>query len=238
MENFLILTISHPHFFKNVTGKKTYFLRNSFWSFWQNSFHEKFKYATKLVCSTFVLRPSLTEVWYEQDFCQILSHFNKQILRCCHLFTLPMKVNKTSALTLLPEYGTSPESDCIPSCTLWHAVGNCCKKFENGHTFESTTPNIPFVPWSPRRSTTMLDPFVQLLQHCWGHARVLHMVSLEFTKSYGLYPSQKAMRVQNCWELLHPFAHHCQHRCNNSQHCWAVGSCWGPLDVLEPYQKN
>ena len=32
---------------------------------------------------------------------------------------------------------------------------------------------------------------------------------------------------QHCWELLHPFAHHCQHAHNNSQHCWCnnVGSC-------------
>ena len=34
-------------------------------------------------------------------------------------------------------------------------------------------------------------------------------------------------RSQQCWELLHPFAHHCQHGRNNSQHCWRnnVGSC-------------
>ena len=34
-------------------------------------------------------------------------------------------------------------------------------------------------------------------------------------------------RSQHCWELLHPFAHHCQHVRNNSQHCWRnnVGSC-------------
>ena len=34
-------------------------------------------------------------------------------------------------------------------------------------------------------------------------------------------------RSQHCWELLHPFAHHCQHARNNSQHCWrdTVGSC-------------
>ena len=38
------------------------------------------------------------------DFCQILSHFNTQILRCRRLFTFPMKVNKTSALILLLEY--------------------------------------------------------------------------------------------------------------------------------------
>ena len=33
-------------------------------------------------------------------------------------------------------------------------------------------------------------------------------------------------RSQHCWELLHPFAHHCQHARNNSQHCCAnnVGS--------------
>ena len=31
----------------------------------------------------------------------------------------------------------------------------------------------------------------------------------------------------HCWELSHPFAHHCQHTCNNSQHCWLnnVGGC-------------
>ena len=27
-------------------------------------------------------------------------------------------------------------------------------------------------------------------------------------------------RSQHCWELLHPFAHHCQNARNNSQHCW------------------
>ena len=27
-------------------------------------------------------------------------------------------------------------------------------------------------------------------------------------------------RSQHCWELFHPFAHHCQHTRNNSQHCW------------------
>ena len=34
-------------------------------------------------------------------------------------------------------------------------------------------------------------------------------------------------RSQTCWELLHLFAHHCQHARNNSQHCWCnnVGSC-------------
>ena len=35
-------------------------------------------------------------------------------------------------------------------------------------------------------------------------------------------------RSRHCWELLHSFAHHCQHARNNFQHCWRnnVGSCY------------
>ena len=82
-----------------------------------------------------------------------------------------------------------------PCCMLFDVVACWCAKFETGQIFQPTTPNISFVPWSPKRSATMLDPFAQLFQHCW--------------------------------ELLHPFAHHCQHARNNSQHCWRnnVGSC-------------
>ena len=43
------------------------------------------------------------------------------------------------------------------------------------HTF-FTTPDISFVPWSPKRSATMLDLFAQLFQHCWIHASSLCMV--------------------------------------------------------------
>ena len=33
--------------------------------------------------------------------------------------------------------------------------------------------------------------------------------------------------VQHCWELLHPFEHHCQQGRNNSQNCWSniAGNC-------------
>ena len=31
-----------------------------------------------------------------------------------------------------------------------------------------------------------------------------------------------ATTPQHCWLLLHPFAHYCQHRRNNFQHCWCV----------------
>jgi len=65
---------------------------------------------------------------------------------------------------------------CVRLHTLLHVVGCCCAKFETGQTFQPTTPNIYFVPWSPKRRATMLDPFAQLFQHCWGHARSLRMV--------------------------------------------------------------
>ena len=65
---------------------------------------------------------------------------------------------------------------CVRLHTLLHVVGYCCAKFETGQTFQPTAPNISFVPWSPKRCATMLDPFAHLFQHCWGHARSLCMV--------------------------------------------------------------
>ena len=47
-------------------------------------------------------------------------------------------------------------------------------------------------------------------------------------------------RSQHCWELLHPFAHHCQHGRNNSQRCWptSVGSCCVRLHVAYPFKRE
>ena len=63
-----------------------------------------------------------------------------------------------------------------PCCMLFDVVACCCAKFETGQTFQPTTPNISFVPWSPKRRATMLDPFAQLFQPCWGHTCSLRMV--------------------------------------------------------------
>ena len=63
-----------------------------------------------------------------------------------------------------------------PCCMLLDVVACCCAKFETGQTFQPTTPNISFVPWSPKRHATMLDPFAQLFQPCWGHTCSLRMV--------------------------------------------------------------
>jgi len=71
---------------------------------------------------------------------------------------------------------------CVRLHTLLHVVGCCCVLLgkvwvrSTGQTFQPTTLNISFVPWSPKRSATMLDPFAQLVQHCRGHARSLRMI--------------------------------------------------------------
>ena len=64
-------------------------------------------------------------------------------------------------------------SVCTPCCMLLDVVVCCCTKSETGQTFQPVTPNISFVPWSLKRSATILDPFAPLFQHCWGHARSL-----------------------------------------------------------------
>ena len=119
-------------------------------------------------------------------------------------------------------------SVCTPCCMLLDVVACRCAKFETGQTFQPTTPNISFVPWSPKRNATMLDPFAQLFQHCWAS----HVHYAWFTKTYGLYPSHDVLQVptllgvvafvctplptrkqqlptllaQQCRELLRPFA--------------------------------
>ena len=112
-------------------------------------------------------------------------------------------------------------SVCTPCCMLLDVVACCRAKFETGQTFQPTTPSIFFVLLLPKRSTTMLDPFEQLFKHCWDHARSLCMVYKELM---GCILPTMHCRSQHCWELLHPFAHHCQHGRNSSQHCYIVGA--------------
>ena len=68
---------------------------------------------------------------------------------------------------------------CVRLHTLLHVVGCSCvllRKVWNQSNFSANNSNISFVPWSPKRSATMLHPFAQLLQHCWGRARSLRNV--------------------------------------------------------------
>ena len=119
-------------------------------------------------------------------------------------------------------------------CMLLHVVA-CCAKFETGQTFEPTTPNISFVSWSPTYSATT---FSQLFQHCWGHARALHMVSkflrvVSFSRctvnpnivgsccirlhtTANTDVTATKIHAQQCWEFLRPFARNFRNRWQTS----------------------
>ena len=134
-------------------------------------------------------------------------------------------------------------SVCTSCYMLLHVVRSCCTKLETGQTFKPTTPNISFVPWSAGCSITMLDPFAQLFQHepawqaferegkgsfrrkrnarAWApllgpRTRITH----GFQSLLDCILPMIHCRSQHCWELSHPFAHHCQHWRNHSHHCW------------------
>ena len=115
----------------------------------------------------------------------------------------------------------------LNAASFYHPVACCCVLF--GVVLQSLKlvkllnwqliPNSSFVPWSTKRSATILDPFARLAQHCWGHARALHMVSkvicvVSFPRCTAgpdivwvvesvctPLPTQ-----QQCWKLLPPFA--------------------------------
>ena len=122
---------------------------------------------------------------------------------------------------------------CVRLHTLLRVVGCRCvllRKVWNRSNFQPTTPNISFVPWSPKRSATMLDPFAQLFQHCWGYAPALRVVYndlwvVSFPRcSAGpnivgelLRPFARSLKAWNCklysklsLKLRTPFARPCQ----------------------------
>ena len=97
-----------------------------------------------------------------------------------------------------------------------------------GQTFEATTPNISFIPWSPKVSATMLDLFVQLLPHyCWV-SKVLWDVSFpRCTVGFNI--------VGSCCSICCSHLHTTAKTDPDSQHCWInnVGSC-----SLRPFARN
>ena len=83
-------------------------------------------------------------------------------------------------------------SVCTPCCMLLDVVACCWVKFETGQTFQPTTPNISFVPWSPSRST--LQCWIRL--HSSSNiVGATHAHYAWFTTTYGLYPSHDAPQV-------------------------------------------
>ena len=74
---------------------------------------------------------------------------------------------------------------CVRLHTLLHVVAFCWEllhKALNWSNFCANNSQHSFVPWLPKRNATMLDPFTQLLQRCWGLSRALHMVSKVLTR--------------------------------------------------------
>ena len=74
---------------------------------------------------------------------------------------------------------------CVRLHTLLHVVAFCWEllhKVLNWSNFCANNSQHSFVPWSPKRNATILDPLTQLFQHCWGLSRALHMVSKVLTR--------------------------------------------------------
>ena len=98
---------------------------------------------------------------------------------------------KTFVLPFLPTRLTAPGSQRMRAC--WCSM--LFRKVWNRSNFLANNSHIFFVPWSPKRCATMLDPFAQFFQHCWGHARSLRMVYKDLWVAF--FPRC----IQQCWTL-------------------------------------
>ena len=67
-------------------------------------------------------------------------------------------------------------SVCTPCCMLLRVVGS----YWNRSAYWTNNFQNFFCSVITKRSTTILDSFAQLFQHCWGHEPALHMVSKVF----------------------------------------------------------
>ena len=109
-------------------------------------------------------------------------------------------------------------SVCTPCWMLLDVIRVVAQSLKPVKLFSQLLPT--FLLFRDRRSVA---------QQCWirlhsssNICRATHAYYAWFTKTYGLYPSTIHCRSQHCWELLHPFAHHCQHARNNSQYLGVV----------------
>ena len=97
---------------------------------------------------------------------------------------------------------------CVRLHTLLHVVWCCSAKFETGQTFQPTTPNNSFVPWSPKRSAKMLDSFTHPVACCCVLlgvvAQSLKPVKLlsRQLRTFLLFRDRRSI-AQQCWIRLH-----------------------------------
>ena len=110
-------------------------------------------------------------------------------------------------------------SVCTTCCMLLRVVGSCCAKFGANNSqhcccfmiAEASHNNVGSVCTA---LLTFLGPRALITK---GVQRLMGCI----------LPTMQC-RPQHCWDMLHPFAHHCQHGRNNFQHCWPsnVESCY------------
>ena len=117
---------------------------------------------------------------------------------------------------------------CVCLHTLLHVVGCCCVLLHKvciRSNFSANNFQHFFCSVITDRSVA---------QQCWirlhSSSNIVGATNVHyawFTKTLGCILPTMHCRSQHCRELLHPFADHCQHAHNNSQHCWRnnVGSC-------------
>ena len=76
----------------------------------------------------------------------------------------------------------------------------------------------------------MWDPFTQLFQHCWGHARLLRMDYKDLRVVFFPRCTAGPKLVGSCLSVCTPLPT----GCNKSQHCWHnnVGSCRARLHAV------
>ena len=102
-------------------------------------------------------------------------------------------------------------SACTPCCLLLHVIAccwSCYAKFETGQTFEPAAPNISFVSWLPTHGLQTLMGCILPTMHCRSHY---------------------------CWELLHPFAHHCHWRTQQLPTLLLAQQC---LELLPQFARS
>ena len=118
---------------------------------------------------------------------------------------------------------------CVRLPTLLHVVGCCCAKFETGQTRLFIQQLPTFLLFHDRWSVAQqfwIWPVCTALSTLLGpRTRTTHGLQ----SLMGCILPMMHCRSQRCWELLHPFAHHCQHALDNSQQCW---------ELLHPFARS
>ena len=125
-------------------------------------------------------------------------------------------------LTIVGCYMLRPFAHPVACC--WMLLRVIAQSLKPVKLFSQQLPTFLLFCDRTKRSATMLDPFAQFFQHCRGHA---HSLGMDHKDLWAVFFPRCTAGPKLCCELLYPFAHHCQHARNNSQHCWRnnVGSC-------------